>query len=247
MSRVATLRLGIVVLLAVLTCGCATQVTRTSEYRPGNSAAMPKPRRVLVADFLVTPDAVHLDQGVGPRLMRMATYSVTPDLTAQSVQASISTAMLDNLAKMGLPAVRVERGTPVQPEELLIEGQILKIDEGNRTRRLAVGFGAGESSVEAEAQIYYGRPVGAPQMLQTYDADANSGRKPGMGVGAASAIGGGSDVPAALSGATGVHGEAQGVVGEGQHLADRLSYNLGEFFVQQGWIAASSAPSRSLR
>jgi hypothetical protein len=68
-----------------------------------------------------------------------------------------------------------------------------------------------------------------------------------MGVGAASALGGGSDVPVALSGATGVHGEAQGVVSEGQHLAGRLSYNLGEFFVQQGWIAASSAPSRSLR
>jgi hypothetical protein len=171
----------------------------------------------------------------------------TADPAAQSVPAAISAAMLDNLTKMGLSAVRVERGTRVAPEELLIEGQIVKIDEGNRTRRMTLGFGAGKSSVEADAQIYYGQPGGPPQILQTYDADANSGRKPGMGVGAASAVRGGSAVPGALSGTVGVHNEAQGVIGEGQHLADRLSYNLGEYFVQQGWIAASSVPSPSLR
>jgi hypothetical protein len=68
-----------------------------------------------------------------------------------------------------------------------------------------------------------------------------------MGAGAASAARGGSAVPGALSGTAGVHNEAQGVIGEGQHLADRLSYNLGEYFVQQRWIPASSAPSASLR
>jgi Domain of unknown function (DUF4410) len=246
MSRVA-LRLSVVVLVGGLSAGCKTQVTRTGEYRPAQSDPLPKPRRVLVADFSVAPEAVKLDQGVGPRMLRMVNASATTDPAAESVQAAISTTMLENLTKMGLPAVRVERGTRVAPEEVLIDGQIVKIDEGNRTRRMALGFGAGKSTVEADAQIYYGQRGGSPQLLQTYDADANSGRKPGMGVGEASAIRGGSAAPGALSSAAGVHSEAQGVIGEGQHLADRLSYNLGEYFVQQGWIAASSVPPPPLR
>ncbi|WP_428484493.1 DUF4410 domain-containing protein [Rhodopila sp.] len=208
---------------------------------------MPRPRRVLVTDFLVDSQAVQLDQGVGPRVMR-AMGSDAPEITpASQVQNAIAEALSDDIRKMGLPVERVAAGTPPGPSDLLVQGQIRKIDEGNRTRRLAIGFGAGRSSVEAEVQVYYDRGTAQPQLLQTYDANANSGRKPGMGIGVASAAGGGSLAPAALSGAMGAHAEKEGVAGEGQHLGNRIAYNLGQFFVQQDWIPAASAPSRSLR
>jgi Domain of unknown function (DUF4410) len=207
---------------------------------------MPRPSRVMVTNFYVDPQAVRLDQGIGPRLMRtMEPGAATPN-PAREVQDAIAEALLDNIRKMGLAAERVPPGTRLNPNDLLVQGEILKIDEGNRTRRLALGFGAGESSVDAKVQVYFGRSDGQPQLLQTYDADANSGRKPGMGIGTASAAAGGSLAPVAISGALGVRSEKQGIAGEGQHLGDRIAYNLGEFFVQQGWIPASAAPSRSL-
>ena len=234
--------------LTVLLCACATQVTQTGNYLPSGGAAMPRPHRVLVADFGVAPEAVQLDQGVGPRVLRLMGSGASAETPAREVQDAISEALLDDIRKMGLPVERAEPGTPPRPDELLVQGQILKIDQGNRTRRLTVGFGAGKSSVEAKVQVYYGRGAGAqPELLRTYDADANSGRKPGLALGAASAAGGGSLAPAAVSGALGVHSEKQGVAGQGQHLGDRIAYNLGELFVQQGWIPASSAPARSLR
>jgi hypothetical protein len=234
------------VVLALGLGACATQVTQTGSYKP-TGGTMPRPQRVLVSDFEVDQQAVQLDQGIGPRVMRTLGGSAPPTSQAREVQDAITEALLDDIRKMGLPVVHAMAGTPVQPNDLLVQGQILKIDEGNRTRRLAIGFGAGKSSVDAKVQIYYGRGEAQPQLLQTYDAGANSGRKPGMGLGVASAAGGGSLAPAAVSGALGVHSEKQGVAGEGQHLGDRIAYNLGEFFVQQGWIPASSAPSRSLR
>ena len=208
---------------------------------------MRRPQRVVITDFEVDPQAVRLDQGVGPRVMRVMGGSEPSTGSARDVQDAITEALVDDISKMGFPVVHGAPGSMLQPNDLLVQGQILKIDQGNRTRRLAVGFGAGKSSVEAKVQVYYGRGEAQPQLVQTYDADANSGRKPGMGLGVASAAGGGSLAPAAISGAFGIHGEKQGVAGEGQHLGDRIAYNLGEYFVQQGWIPASSAPSRSLR
>jgi hypothetical protein len=236
--------------LTVLLTACATHVTQTGNYVPASEAtdgAMPRPQRVLVTDFDVDPGAVKLDQGIGPRVMRTIGQGTPKAASAWEVQDAIAEALLDDIRKMGLPAERAPPGTPPQPNDLLVQGQILKIDEGNRTRRLTLGFGAGKSSVEAKVQVYYARGNAPPQLLQTYDADANSGRKPGMGVGVASAAAGGSLAPAAVSGALGVHSEKKGVAGEGQHLGDRIAYNLGQLFVQQNWIPASLAPARSLR
>jgi hypothetical protein len=224
---------------------CATTVTQTANY--ASSTPMPRPGRILVTNFYVDPQAVQLDEGVGPRVMRTLQPGAASPSPAREVQDAIAEALVDDIRKMGLPAERVAPGTPLKPNDILVQGEILKIDEGNRTRRLTLGFGAGRSSVEAKVQVYYGRDDGQPQLLQTYDADANSGRKPGMGIGTASAVAGGSLAPVAVSGAMGVHGEKQGVAGEGQHLGDRIADNLGGLFVQQGWIPASSAPSRSLR
>ena len=85
--------------------------------------------------------------------------------------------------------------------------------------------------------------------MQTYDAYSNSGRKPGLALGGASAAAGGSLAPLGLSAALGVHSETHRTeVGkEGEKLADRVAYNLGRFFVQQGWIPASAVPTPSLR
>jgi hypothetical protein len=133
---------------------------------------------------------------------------------------------------------------------LIVRGQITKIDEGNRTRRLVIGFGAGKSDVEAEVQVYYyARPNAPPQLLQTYDADSNSGRKPGMAMGAAMGAAESSVVPEVLTAATGAASETRrtGVAGEGERLADRVAYNLGTFFAEQGWIPSSAVPARSFR
>jgi Domain of unknown function (DUF4410) len=234
-------------LVLVLSLGaCATRVTQTGSYvAAGDQAgsAMPRPQRVLVTDFEVDPQAVQLDQGIGPRLMRTMQGGASTATPARQVQDAIAEAMVDDIRKMGIPVERGFPDAPSQPNDLVVQGQILRIDEGNRTRRLTVGFGAGKSTVEAKVQVYFNRGNGPPQLLQTYDADANSGRKPGMGVGVASAAAGGSLVPAAVSGTLGVHSEKKGVAGEGQHLGDRIAYNLGQFFVLQGWIPASSAPS----
>lgn len=235
--------------------GCTTRVVNTGNYAPPaaqGATPMPRPREVLVEDFPADWSRVKLDQGVASRLLRQVQGTDPAGAEYekyQQVQQAISDTLIDELRKMGFAARRASAAPASTGNDLLVKGQIFKIDEGNRTRRLAVGFGAGRSDVQANVQLYYVRPGEVPQLLATYDADSNSGRKPGMGVGAAGAAGGGSLAPAAISGAMGAHSEKQKapVVDEAKQLASRVASNLGSFFAQQGWISPSAVPAASLR
>jgi hypothetical protein len=229
---------------------CSTRVITTGGDPSAASAAapLPRPRRVLVADFTTAESEVRLDQGVGARLTRVVDGSDAPmeeQRTSEEVRQAISETLIGKLVAMGFEADRAPPQPAPQAGDLLIQGQLLDIDAGNRTRRLAIGFGAGKSEVEATVEVAYYTSVGAsPLLLRSYDATANSGRKPGLAVGGAAGAAERSLAPIALSGAVGTAGEIRksGVAGEGQRLAERIAANLGDYFVEQGWMASSAGP-----
>ena len=232
-------------LVFLLASACATQVTSTGSAEAPPDLALPRPARVLVADFAVDPDAVRQDQGIGARLQREV--SGGDPLAAQSaiahdVQVAVADALIEQLARAGLPAGPADAAP--RPGDLLVQGQINRIDEGNRTRRLAIGFGAGKSIVTAQAEMLYVMADGRPVLLQTYDGKSDSGRKPGMAAGAGGALGDAGPGLQAVSAATGVAGETRRspVAREGARFGERLAHNIGVFAQRQGWIAAASVP-----
>lgn len=120
--------------------------------------------------------------------------------------------------------------------KLVVGGQILSIDEGNRTRRNVIGLGAGRSEVQAHAEIYYYTDAADAHLMESFTAEAESNRKPGaaetMGAGAAAgrvaesaAVGAGTGL--ALSG---------DVEADGARMAKAIAKHLGQFFAEQGWI-----------
>lgn len=253
-SRLVRSAAALCVLPLLSLAGCSTRVVTTADYAPTaqSPAALPAPRRVVIADFTTDWRSVRLDQGIGARLQRQANGGdPVPQqfATADAVQQSIADALVENVQKMGLPVARAPSNAPPEPGSVVVQGRVVTINEGNRTRRMAIGFGAGRSDVRADIQVYYVRPDGQAQLLQTYDADSNSGRKPGLAAGAGAAAGEGSFVPGVLTAATGLHSETHkaGVAGEGERLADRVAHNLGTLFARQGWIPQSAVPAMSLR
>ena len=61
-----------------------------------------------------------------------------------------------------------------------IEGQFLTIDEGNRARRLVIGFGAGASHVRIAVQMLE-TIAGQHRLVEDFYTNASSSRKPGFG------------------------------------------------------------------
>lgn len=232
--RTATIAVALVGLSA-----CAKPRVNTVE--PYLGSAMPRPNQVLVAYFAVTPDQVRLDQGITARIKR-ATEDQPPDQqameAAEDTQVALAEHLVGKLQSYGLPAS--VGGAPDGPgAALLVQGQIVGIDQGNRTRRTLVGLGAGRSSVTADTQLYYATGAAQPRFMTAFEGTADSGRMPG----AAETMGAGAvtervATSAAVTAGTHAAGETRRSTdtAEAAKLADAIALRIGQFAASQGWI-----------
>jgi hypothetical protein len=161
-------------------------------------------------------------------------------LTARKATDAISLTLVKEIDKLGLLVIRADAASATSGNRLIIGGKINSVDEGNRTRRNFIGFGAGKSEVDATAMVYYQADgETTPRLLQTFNGLAQSGRKPGaagmMGAGAAA---GRLATSAATSAGTSVASETMGagVDDDSDRLAKELAAQLKQFFMDQGWI-----------
>jgi hypothetical protein len=224
---------------------CSSHVQNTGTYvAPAQYTghAMPRPSEVLVFGFTIDPNTIQLDSGMKARLEAMSGSS-NPQAErrelAYEVTSAISETLVDAISRMGLVAVAAGPGMTPRPGDVLIQGQIVRVTAGNATRRAIIGFGAGQSEVYANVQVLRAEPGGFAQPLQTYDADANSGRTPGLGLGVASAAAGHVAMAVAGSAAGTVARQRSGLAKDAEDLAKKVATNVGDFFAAQGWIAPS--------
>ena len=223
--------------------GCSTHVQNTGTYVPPAQVTgrpIPRPAEVLVYGFTIDPNTIQLDSGIKARLEAMS-GSADPQAERQDlayqVTSAISETLVNAINRMGLIAVAVGPGATARPGDVLIQGQIVRVTAGNATRRAILGFGAGKSEVYADVQVLRAEPGGYARPLQTYDANANSGRTPGLGLGAASAAAGHVAMAVAGSVAGTVARQRSGLAKDAEDLAAKVATNVGDFFAAQGWIA----------
>jgi Domain of unknown function (DUF4410) len=233
---------GLALLLTLAACG-PSKVEPLDTYR---GAALPRPDLVIVSDFVAAPDAVTLDRGLGARLRSAISGSSAAARQSEDerkVAAAIAKTLVREIRTLGLAVLQSNEVAATGTNKLVVAGQILTINEGNRTRRTLIGLGAGRSTVAARADVYYAAGGAEPSLVESFKADAESGRKPGaaetMGVGAAAgtvaesaAVTVGTNVAPALSG---------DVSGDGERMAKAIAKQMAKFFVAQGWIPASAA------
>jgi uncharacterized protein DUF4410 len=204
---------------------------------------LPRPQVVLVDTFAVSPDEVRLDAGLSPEIEQAAKARHGVSRTEQEAQISrqvaeaIAHRLVVELDDMGLEA---ERGSALPqgvPNALLITGQVVSVDAGNRTERVIIGLGAGRSDVRVHAQVYELTPAGR-QLIDRIEVDGRSGLTPGiaetMGVGGltghllvATAAGAGLHVVSETVGAD--------VVADADRAAKGIAKQLAALFAEQGW------------
>jgi len=226
--------------LAALAACTSTQ----SEVETGG-AMLPRPQVVIVEKFAVSADEVQLDQGLSTEIEQAMKAQGGTSRTEQETQAShqVADAIADKLVveiqDMGLhaePGSAVPAGTQ---NALLIKGQLVSIDEGNRTERVIIGLGAGRSDVRAQVQVYEVTPAGQ-RLIDQIEVDAKSGLTPGMaesmGVGG---LTGHLVVATAVSGGVHVVSESMGadVVADADRAAKGIAKQLSALFAHEGWTS----------
>lgn len=221
---------------------------RCQAYPP---AQLPRPDLIIVRDFSTSPDQVKLDSGLGSRVTSILESQSAADQKRATIAAKVVNAVADTLVQqiqsLGLSAGRAGPDMAPSPYQkvAILDGQILKIDQGNRTRRTMIGFGVGASRVEADAQLTYQAPQSPPQLLIGYDASGKSRSTPGMavtmGVGG---MAGHAATSALLGGGLHAYSETNGstVEADGARMAKDLAKQLAEYFATQGWISPGTMP-----
>jgi hypothetical protein len=206
---------------------------------------LPRPQVVIVDSFAAAPDEVTLDEGLSTEVEEAIKTHRGDSRTDQEVQASrqVADAIADKLVveirDMGL---RAERGSALPAgvqNAVLIKGQLVSIDEGNRTERVIIGLGAGRSDVRAQVQVYEVTPSGR-QLIDTIEVDAKSGLAPGMaesmGVGG---LTGHLLVATLVGGGLHVADEALGtnVVADADRASKGIAKQLSALFGKEGWTS----------
>src|SRR3989442_191543 len=144
------------VLCALVLAGCASAAV-TQQARRG-PADYDRPTQIVVYPFAADPADVTLNQSIIQKAYRGATadnenadqLQIAHDTTQAICQQVVS----DLMAK-GYNAVCAQRGTYVAGGNILIvDGALTNISEGNRLRRLVIGFGTGSSTLDSNVAMY---------------------------------------------------------------------------------------------
>lgn len=186
-----------------------------------------------------------LDQGITARIKR-ATGDQPPDQqtiqAAEDTQLALAERLVAKLRSDGLPA-SIGGGPHGPGPARLVRGQIVGIDQGNRTRRALIGLGAGRSSVSADTQLYYVADTHPPRFVTALQGQADSGHMPGaaetMGTGAVAQR---VATSAVVTGVTHAAGETRVATetAEAGTLENAIAWRIGQFATSQGWIPADA-------
>lgn len=216
-------------MVGALILGACTSAETTSSDA---SQRLPKPDIVIVQPFAIAPDEVKLDRGLSAemqRAMQGTSRSAQEQQAGQQVSEAIAQKIADHVRDLGLPAQVGTEAPAGAARPLIISGQLVSIDEGNRTERMVIGFGLGRSDVRALAQVH---ASGVPQPVLQIEVDAKSGLKPGVAAAGPMGL-----TAVAVNVGLGVVSEAASadVVADADRAAAGISKQLATYFGQQGW------------
>ena len=227
---------------SALLTGCAGgSITNTSA-----AVAQPavRPDNIYVYTFDARADEVKLDGGMLQKMKTQFDGSSSAQKQADDaaqVREQVANEIVHQLQSMGLRAIRSDIPAPADQNVLMVQGSFDTIDAGNRRRRVLIGFGAGKSEVTSSVQIFYKPAGGAPRLVQSFHASADSGKTPGVvetaGVGAAA---GHIATSAAVGG--GLHAVTEtkraGVSADATRLADAVAKQIAQIGVSGGWLSS---------
>jgi hypothetical protein len=198
---------------------------------------LPRPSRILVADFAVSEREVTEYQGIMRQQPTVKDAAERERQLAAEVKDALAEEVVDGLRSLGFTVERVGRGTRATGNDLLIDGYFFTVDEGNPLHRLVVGFGSGVSTVDSQVQVYQGD---GSQKLLEFTTHSDSGKLPGaapmLGAGAVAQGGVTTGMAAANAAVSGVKTYKSDVARMAASSGDQVVRYLSEFFARQSWI-----------
>ena len=221
----------------VVVAGCAsTKITSQQKLVTGQ---LPRPAHILVYDFASSPADIPPDSPVAGQFAAPSTPPTAEDIAeGRQLGAAIAAELVTDLRGMGLPAEQASRQTPLQLNDVIIQGYLLSIEEGSAVKRVAIGFGSGASELRTMVEGYQMTDRGL-RKLGSGTVDAGGSKSPGAAMAVAGAVATGNPAGLIISTGMKVYGEASGkstIEGRAKASAKEIADQLKTRAQEQGWI-----------
>ena len=231
-SRIVTCLIALVVI-----AGCAS--TEVSNRKILVDEKLPRPDRIWVYAFAATPADVPAESALAGQPVEHPTPQTAEQIaTGRQVGEQIAVQLVDEIRGMGLPAVRASSNSMPKINDIVIRGYLLSVDEGDATKRVAIGFGSGSSELQVVAEGYQMTAQGL-RKLGSGTLDSTGSKTPGGTLGVVGLIATGNPAGLIVSGGMKVYGEYSGsarIEGRAKAVAKEIADKIRPRFERQGWI-----------
>jgi hypothetical protein len=199
------------------------------------SVMIPLGKLVALAYLLITVQRGSIESSrERTRLYRMVEF------IGRWFQSELVNDLVSGISDLGLPAQAGESEMVVPPNALLITGQFVDVNEGNRARRLVVGLGVGQAAIDTKLQVI-SHAASGQRVLAEFTTHTDSGEMPGaaitMGAGAAAQGGATAGMAVANMGISGFKAYRSSLDPMIDRTAKKIVAQLSQYFANQGWIS----------
>ena len=165
---------------ALALAGCANTGGMTGLF----GEAETRPKTILVADFVTSPEVEAIDRGFSARMDRKGiNYPILERKrrTLGRVNDEIVATIVATLREAGLDAYPgSEEGLTLNDEAAVVNGRLHAGEQGGPAKIKQIGFGTGRGIVVTDITVSYFSGGGKKQLL-AFDADAKGAGKPPVG------------------------------------------------------------------
>jgi uncharacterized protein DUF4410 len=219
-----------------MTAGCAS--TTVSNRQQVATGYLPRPAQIWVYNFAATPADVPSESSLAGQTSDAAPQTAEQIAEGRKLAQQISSALIQQIHGMGLPAANGSAATRPQLNDVVIEGSLLSVQQGSAAERVAIGFSAGASEMKVAVEGFQMTANGL-RKLGSGDVGSTGNKTPGSAVGLAVLIA--TKNPAGFIISTGmkVYGEKSGsntVEGRAKQISEEIGDALKKRFQEQGWI-----------
>ena len=226
--------LGLTVLV-----GCASsEITQRQSYAA--QERIPRPGRIIVYDIRATSSDVPATAAItGSYSQRQSPQTADEIRVGRQLGNLVAANLVRKILDMGMPAQRAGHGPPPQLGDVLITGQFISIEEGDRAKRVFIGFGKGSSELQTHIEGYLVARDGH-RLLGSRQVATAGGKKPGLIVPGIVAVATSNPAGLIVRSLIGVKDEKKGgaetLEGAAKRTADEMAKELKTIFRRQGWI-----------
>jgi hypothetical protein len=206
-----------VVCLVLGLAGCASV-----SVQPGTAVAtQQKPNKVYVEAFSTDKCEFNVDRDGA----ELATFKT-------DLQKMMTAGITVDLSKRLIPAFAADsRSHTLRENAWLIRGQFVKINQGSRLLRGAIGFGAGGTKFETRVQVY-DLATGATEPFLTFATTGGSNAEPGALPTLAT-----DPLTLVIEAAGGAGNVAHGVSEDAARTAREITAELSDYMYRSHWIS----------